>query len=86
MKHSKKGLIVASLDGIASLYSGVGVVVDSVFENFDRIESDLALDEYDVHAAVPLFDHKTDDFSAKQLSSIELFCRQRGGKVHHLDN
>jgi glycosyltransferase involved in cell wall biosynthesis len=81
-----KCIVFASLDGIASLYSGVGVVVDSVFENFGRIESNLDIGSYAVHAAVPLFNNNTDEFSSTQLRSIELFCDKRGGRVHHLEN
>ncbi len=81
-EKSKNVLIIVALDGIASLYSGVGVIVNSIFRGYDEICKNLDFDEKpDLYAIVPSFDFDSTFYNENVYLSTEKVCKSHGGKV-----
>ncbi len=81
-KKYKNALIIAALDGIASLYSGVGVIVNSIFRGYDEISEKLDFDEKPhLYAIVPAFDFDSTFYNEDVHLFTEKVCKMHGGEI-----
>lgn len=74
-------LVVISFDGIASMYSGVGVVVNFFFEGYDEIRTRAGLDHVDLYAAASFIKKDSPDFNHDIYRAVSEKCAQHGGNV-----
>ncbi len=82
----KLGLVIAAADGIMSLQSGVGMVVNFFFEAFGEIAAALPEWDIDLYAACPRVNAGSSDFSPNAFELVNRQCRQYNGRVIPLAN
>lgn len=77
----KTALIIAAADGILSLQTGVGVIVNTFFEAFTEIYKLLGQQVFDLHAICPLVNSDSTDFSSYAHSIVMNKCKEYGGRL-----
>lgn len=82
---NKTALIVAAADGISTMQSGVGMVVQSFFEAFSDISYSIGNPDLDLYAVCPLVNRNSNDFSEKAYGLVNDKCIEYGGSVIMLD-
>lgn len=82
-------LVVAAIDGLATLECGVGTVVDWFFECVDDIAAavpSLRARPWSLYAISPKVSVTSPDYSPDQHQSITTTCAAHGGQFRWLDN
>lgn len=76
----KNALVIVSLDGIASMYSGVGTVLHSFFYSYPQFR---LRDKYDLYAVTPDF-NDTESYNERIYELTASVCAANGGKVFRI--
>ena len=84
--RKKTGLVIAAADGIMSLQSGVGVVVNFFFESFHEIKDRLAETDIDLYAMCPRVNRGVKDYCEAALHIVQTKCAMYNGRVVPLDS
>jgi|GEM_PF-3916272 len=84
MKKKKNAFVVLAIDGISTIYSGVGTIVYSFFEAYDEIKSSFGEHDFDLFAFTPYFNMNDSRYSARVLNDVTEICRRHGGDVMYL--
>lgn len=82
----KIAIVIASADGIMSLQTGVGIVVNFSFEAFPEIYQSLLLPETHLYALCPLVNTESSDFSKAAFDTVNFQCQKHNGKLIPLVN
>ena len=80
----KNAFVVLAIDGISTIYSGVGTIVYSFFEAYDEIKHSFGEDNFELFACTPYFDLNDSRYSSRVLSDVTNICRRNGGDVMYL--
>lgn len=80
----KNAFVVLAIDGISTIYSGVGTIVYSFFEAYDEIKSSFGEDSFELFAFTPYFDLSDSRYSSRVLTDVTNVCRRNGGDVVYL--
>lgn len=84
MSKKKNAFVVLAIDGISTIYSGVGTIVYSFFEAYDEIKSAFGEDGFDLFAFTPYFNLNDSRYSSRVLNDVTEICRHNGGDVIYL--
>lgn len=84
MKKNKNAFVVLAIDGISTIYSGVGTIVYSFFEAYDEIKRSFGEINVDLFAFTPYFDMKDSRYSSRVLNDVKEVCIRNGGDVIYL--
>lgn len=80
----KIGVIIAACDGVNSLVTGVGVIINSVIESFHKIKKEskfLSSNDIELICVTPYLNPKSLDFN-KQIKNITIeSCLKNNGKL-----
>lgn len=84
MKESKNALVVLAIDGISTIYSGVGTIVYSFFEAYDEIKRSFGEINVELFAFTPYFDMKDSRYSSRVSNDVKEICLRNGGELIYL--
>lgn len=82
----KNAIIIAAADGILSLQTGVGIVVNFFFEAFDEIRQELSEPDISLYAMCPRVNNESADFSIMAAAVVAGSCARNRGRVIPLEN
>lgn len=84
MKQKKNAFVVLAIDGIATIYSGVGTIVYSFLEAYDDIKRSFGEPAFDLFALTPYFNFNDSRYSARVVNDVTAICRRNGGDLIYL--
>ena len=79
-------LIVAAADGILSLQTGVGVIVNFFFEAFEETKGRIKHSPVDLYAMCPAVNEDSADYDPAAAAMAERACRENNGSIVQLLN
>jgi len=79
-------LIVAAADGILSLQTGVGVIVNFFFEAFEETKEHIGHRGIDLYAMCPAVNKDSADYNPAAAAMAETACRKNNGSLRQLIN
>ena len=82
----KIAIIIAAADGVLSLQTGVGIVVNFFFEAFDEIRRDLGEPDTSLYAMCPRVNKESPDFNTTAAAVVAGACARNKGRVIPLEN
>jgi glycosyltransferase involved in cell wall biosynthesis len=82
----KIAIVIASADGIMSLQTGVGIVVNFYFEAFPEICQNFLSPKTHLYALCPMVNADSSDFSNTAFDTVNFQCQKHNGKLIPLVN
>jgi len=82
---NENAILVVSIDGFVSSYSGVGALIRNFFGSYDRLSAAIpSLVRCDLYGACPDL-RRSEGFSEELMSRTKATCESFGGRLMYLD-